>query len=71
MSVVVRWNGKDVPTELRALPEGLYVLESLDAAPALSQDEEAGLEAAIKSLRAGRGVPADAIFGRVEERLRR
>jgi hypothetical protein len=38
MSVVVRWNGKDVPTELRAPPEGLYVLESLDAAPALSQD---------------------------------
>jgi hypothetical protein len=71
MSVVVRWNGKDVPAELRALPKGLYVLESVEAAPVLSQEEEAGLEAGIESLRQGRGIPADAVFSRVEEKLRR
>jgi len=71
MAIVVRWNGKDVPEELHALPEGRYVMESVDAAPALSQDEEAGLEQAIDSLRQGLGVPADVVLARVEARLRR
>ena len=71
MAVMVHWNGKDVPEELRVLPEGRYVIESVDAAPALSPDEEAGLEQAIDSLRRGQGVQADAVFRRVEERLRR
>ena len=71
MAVVVHWNGKDVPNELRTLPEGRYVIESVDAAPALSPDEEAGLEQAIDSLRQGQGVPAEAVFRRIEERLRR
>jgi hypothetical protein len=71
MAVTVHWNGKDVPQELRALPEGRYVIESVDAAPALSPDEEAGLEQAIDSLRRGQGVQADAVFRRLDERLRR
>jgi hypothetical protein len=71
MAVMVHWNGKDVPKELHALPEGRYVIESVDVAPVLSPDEEAGLEQAIDSLRRGQGVPADAVFSRVEERLRR
>ena len=71
MAVVVHWNGKDVPNELRTLPEGRYVIESVDAAPALSPDEEAGLEQAIDSLRQGQGVPAEAVFRRIEERLPR
>jgi hypothetical protein len=71
MSVVLNWNGKDLPHELRSLPEGRYVLEPVDAAPALSPDEEAGLEAALRSLRQGRGIEADTVFHRIEERLRR
>ncbi len=71
VAVMVHWNGRDIPQELRALPEGRYVIESVDAAPALSPDEEAGLEQAINSLRQGKGVEADAVFRRVEERLRR
>ena len=47
---VVTWNGKDVPAELRELPAGRYVVEAVDdEAPALSQDEEAGIEAALES----------------------
>jgi len=34
-------------------------------------DEEAGLEQAIDSLRRGQGVQADAVFRRLDERLRR
>ena len=47
---VVTWNGKDVPSELRDLPAGRYVVEPVDdEAPALSPDEEAGIEAALES----------------------
>jgi hypothetical protein len=71
MSVVLHWNGKDVPPELRALPEGRYVVDAVDVAPELSSDEEAGLEAGLESLRQGRGVDAGAVFHRIEESLRR
>ena len=69
---VVTWNGKDVPAELRELPAGRYVIEAVDdAAPALSEDEEAGIEAALESFRRRRVVDAkrarqiiDAALGR-------
>ena len=69
---VVTWNGKDVPAELRELPAGRYVVEAIhDYAPALSPDEEAGIEAALESYRQGRVVDAkrarqiiDAALGR-------
>jgi len=71
MSVVLHWNGKDVPQELRELPEGRYVVDAVDLAPELSGEEEAGLEAGLESLRQGRGVDATAVFRRIEESLRR
>jgi hypothetical protein len=56
---VVTWNGRDIPSELRDLPAGRYVIEALeDEAPALSPDEEAGIEAALESYRQGRVVDA-------------
>ena len=69
---VVTWNGKDVPAELRELPAGRYVVEAIDDdAPALSADEEAGIEAALESFRQSRVVDAtrarqiiDAALGR-------
>lgn len=69
---VLTWNGKDVPPELRELPAGRYVVEAVDEdAPALSPEEEAGIEAALESYRQGRVVDAkrareiiDAALGR-------
>ena len=69
---VVNWNGKDVPTELRELPAGRYVVEPVDdEPPTLSPEEEAGIEAALDSYRQGRVVDArrareiiDAALGR-------
>lgn len=69
---VVTWNGKDVPAELRDLPAGRYVVEPIDEeAPALTPEEEAGIEAALESYRQGRVVDAkrarqiiDAALGR-------
>jgi hypothetical protein len=56
---VVIWNGKDLPPELRELPAGRYVVEAIEEeAPALSPDEEAGIETALESYRKGRIVNA-------------
>lgn len=69
---VVTWNGKDLPTELRELPAGRYMVEAVEeAAPVLSPEEAAGIEAALESYRQGRVVDAkrareiiDAALGR-------
>jgi hypothetical protein len=69
---VMTWNGKDVPLELRDLPAGRSIVEVVqDEAPALSPEEETGIEAALESYRQGRVVDAkrareiiDAALGR-------
>jgi hypothetical protein len=57
---VLRWNGQDLPDELRALPAGTYVVEAVDA-PALTAEEDDGLEQALASLRAGKGRSLDQV----------
>jgi len=68
---VMTWNGKDVPPELRELPAGRYVVEAVEEAPALTPEEEVGIEAALESYRQGRAVDSkrareiiDAALGR-------
>ena len=69
---VVTWNGKDVPDELRELPAGRYMVEAIDdAAPALSSDEEAGIEAALESYRQGRVVDAKRVRQLIDAALGR
>ncbi len=53
MAHVLKWNGKDLPDELRMLPAGDYVVERVDAAPALSDEQEEGLRAAMAEIDAG------------------
>ncbi|HWB16852.1 MAG TPA: hypothetical protein VG538_10635 [Vicinamibacterales bacterium] len=68
---VVTWNGKDVPSELRELPAGRYVVEAVDdEAPLLSLDEDAGIEAALESYRQGRVVDAARARQIIEAALR-
>ena len=55
----VTWNGKDLPPEFCDLPAGRYIVEAADEeAPALSLDEEPGIEAALESYRQGYVVDA-------------
>ena len=54
-ALVLHWNGKDVPEELRELPARTYVVEAVDTAPALTADEDQGLADALASLQAGEG----------------
>jgi hypothetical protein len=68
----VTWNGKDVPTELRDLPAGRYVVEPVEEeAPTLSPEEEAGIEAELESYRQGRVVDAERAREIVDAALRR
>ena len=71
MPVVLTWNGTDLPAELRSAPEGRYILLRVDDAPDLTDAEDAGLEAALASVRAGGGVPIDEARRRVAARLGR
>lgn len=57
---VLRWNGRDIPDELRELPAGTYVVEAVDA-PLLTPEEDEGLERALVSLRAGKGRSVDQV----------
>jgi hypothetical protein len=56
---VVTWNGTDLPAEFRDLPAGRYVVEAVeDETPALSPEEDAGIETALESYRQGHVVDA-------------
>jgi hypothetical protein len=59
MAIIVTWNGVDIPAELKGLKKGRYVLLPMDEPPELSEEQEAGLEAALASVRAGQGVSLD------------
>jgi hypothetical protein len=69
---VVTWNGTDVPSELRELPAGRYVVEAIeDEAPSLSSDEEAGIEVALASYRQGHVIDATRAREIIDAALRR
>ena len=59
MAIIVNWNGVDVPEELKGLKKGRYVLLPMDEAPEPTEEQEASLEAALASVRAGKGVSLD------------
>ena len=67
----LRWNGKDLPEELRDLPPGTYVVESIDQPPLLTDNEEEGLRAALSSLRAEKGRTLDQVRETIDTILRR
>jgi len=79
MSIVFNWNGEALPEdvrermpeELQHLPPGRYVLEAIDEVPALTDEQEAGIEAALGSVRQGKGVSVDAAKARIDRILGR
>ena len=54
---VIEWDGSHLPKELEKLPPGRYAIESVDEPPALTEEEEKGIVAALSALDAGEGVP--------------
>ena len=71
MSAVLNWDGERLPEELRVLPNGRYVVVSVDDAPELTAAQEAGLESALASVLAGQGVSSDDARKRIEAVLGR
>jgi hypothetical protein len=65
------WNGKDLPEELHHLPAGTYVIEAVDERPLLTEDEDAGLSAALASLRSGKGRTLEQVRQTIDAILRR
>jgi hypothetical protein len=69
MAVIVNWNGVDVPEELKVLKTGRYVLVPVDEPPELTEEQEAGLEAALASVRAGQGLSRDEAYAKAKANL--
>jgi len=71
MSRVLKWNGQDVPEELRSLPAGRYVVEAVDEAPTLTPEEEAGLVEALEAIDRGEGESAKKVRQAIDRALKR
>jgi hypothetical protein len=69
MAIILHWNGVDRPEELKGLEKGRYVLLPADEAPELTEEQEAGLEAALASVRAGHGLSRDEAYAKVKASL--
>ena len=68
---VLKWNGKDVPEELRSLPKGRYVVEAVDEYPALTPEEEEGLVEALRAIDRGEGESAKEVRRAISKALKR
>jgi hypothetical protein len=54
---------------LSALEKGRYVLLPMDEAPDLTEEQEAGLEAALASVRAGKGVSLEEVRAKLKPQV--
>ncbi len=68
---VIHWNGTDTPEALRDLPPGDYRVEAVadDDGYDLTPEQEAGIEAAMRSADAGRTVPFEEAMARMTAKL--
>jgi hypothetical protein len=71
MTVVLNFDGKQLPEEMRSLPSGRYVLQSVDEVPTLTAEEEVGLEEAARSLDKGEGLTPGELRIEIEGTIRR
>ena len=71
MSRVLKWNGHDLPEELRELPPGRYVVESVDRAPELTPEQEDDLVAALREADEGQGVSLGEARQQIDSALKR
>ncbi len=71
MTVVLNFDGKALPEEMKSLPSGRYVLQSVDDVFPLTRDEESGLEEAARSLDRDEGLGPDEFRAELEGSSRR
>jgi hypothetical protein len=63
--LILEWNGTELPSALRLLPPGRYLIEPIDEPLTLSAEEEAGLMQAIKEADAGDTYPAAEVMAQI------
>ena len=63
----ILWDGKKLPSGLKRVPPGRYVLEPAEAPPDLSLEQERGLLNAIRQVRQGRTLTPAQVFARIRD----
>ena len=66
---VIDWDGTHLPSELRELPPGRYVVASVHDGYELSEDEDAAVRLGLDQAEAGKVVPYEQVMGRLRERI--
>jgi hypothetical protein len=59
-AIIIHWDGKHLPDELRQLPPGRYIVDSIsniDDPDDLTPEEEAGIRLALDEAEAGQALP--------------
>jgi hypothetical protein len=67
MARVLHWNGRNVPSELRKLPAGDYMIAAYQK---LTSDEEKGLDEAIEAIDRGEGIPGEKVHAELKSMLK-
>lgn len=70
MSVIIDWDGHEVPEQLKELPRGRYIVVPAEAIP-LTEDEDAALRSALDAADAGHVKPAEEVRRRLEDMVAR
>jgi predicted transcriptional regulator len=70
LETVIDWDGTHLPGELRELPPGRYVVTPIEEDEELTEEEEAGILAALDELDAGLGRDAEEVMEELRERIR-
>lgn len=67
--MVIEWDGNHLPSELRELPPGRYVITVVEDDEELTPEEEAGLLHALEQADRGEGIPLDEVMREFRERI--
>lgn len=62
---VINWDGKNLPLGLKDIPPGQYLLEPVQDATPLSEEEERGIQEALRQLDAGMGKSLAEVVGEI------
>ena len=69
--IEIDWDGEHLPEELAGLPPGRYHLFLVDDAHELSDEEDAGIQAALDEIEAWQGIPLEDAIREIRARHRR
>lgn len=64
---VISWDGKNLPRGLEDVPPGQYVLEPVQDAAPLSEEEDRGIQESLRQLDAGMGKSLAEVLGEIRK----